>query len=183
LDDRQLVDRLAHGDREAFDSIFRAHYAHLVAFGAGVLHDRSAAEDIAQDVLLDLWRRRAESPVHESLRAYLLRAVRNRSFNELRHARVQRNVEPKLVGQDSVSAAGADRVVAGEIGVALASAVAELPPACRRVFELSRVQGLRYAEIASTLGISIKTVESQMGKALKHLRVRLADWLPENQTP
>jgi RNA polymerase sigma-70 factor (ECF subfamily) len=60
--------------------------------------------------------------------------------------------------------------------------VAELPPACREVFRLSREQGLRYAEIAETLGISIKTVESQMGKALKHLRTRLAAWLPETTT-
>jgi RNA polymerase sigma-70 factor (ECF subfamily) len=69
--------------------------------------------------------------------------------------------------------------VASELRTALAAAVDELPPACREVFELSRGQGLRYAEIATTLGISIKTVESQMGKALKHLRARLAAWLPE----
>ena len=172
---------MAHDDQAAFDIVFRAHYEHLVAFGNGFLHDRQAAEDIAQEVLLDLWRRRAESPVQESLRAYLLRAVRNRSFNELRHARVKRRVEPKLVGEDSVAAAGADRLVANEINGALAAAVAELPPACREVFVLSRVQGLRYAEIASALGISVKTVESQIGKALKHLRVRLADWLPKGR--
>jgi RNA polymerase sigma-70 factor, ECF subfamily len=61
----------------------------------------------------------------------------------------------------------------------LTAAVAELSPACREVFELSRGQGLRYAEIASTLGISVKTVESQMGKALRHLRLRLAAWMPD----
>ena len=77
--------------------------------------------------------------------------------------------------------AGASELVAGELRDALTAAVAELPPGCREVFELSRGQGLRYAEIASTLGISIKTVESQMGKALRHLRMRLAGWFPERK--
>jgi len=54
-----------------------------------------------------------------------------------------------------------------------------LPPACREVFQMSRAHGLRYAEIATTLGISVKTVESQMGKALRHLRSRLSEWLPQ----
>ena len=69
--------------------------------------------------------------------------------------------------------------MAGELRKAITAAVAELPPACREVFMLSRTQGLRYAEIAETLGISVKTVESQMGKALRHMRTRLAQWLPE----
>ena len=92
---------------------------------------------------------------------------------------MRRRAEPDLIGEDSVPASGASLLVAGELRSAIIAAVAELPPACREVFELSRGHGLRYAEIASTLGISIKTVESQMGKALRHLRDRLAAWMPE----
>jgi RNA polymerase sigma-70 factor (ECF subfamily) len=182
MDDRELLERLRAGDQAAFDSIFRSHYAHLVAFAQGLLRDRAAAEDSAQEVMLELWRRRAELVIQESLRAYLLRATRNRSLNQLRHAKVQRNAEPKLVGEDSITATGAGKLVAGELRDALSAAVAELPPACREVFQMSRGQGLRYAEIASTLGISVKTVESQMGKALRHLRMRLSEWLPEGST-
>jgi len=180
MDDRELLDRLRSGDQAAFDSIFRAHYAHLVAFGQGLLHDRTAAEDVAQEVMLELWRRRESLVIQESLRAYLLRATRNRSLNQIRHAKVERNAEPHLVGEESLSATGSSRLVAGELRDALTMAVAELPPGCREVFQLSRGQGLRYSEIASTLGISVKTVESQMGKALRHLRTRLAGWLPES---
>jgi RNA polymerase sigma-70 factor, ECF subfamily len=178
VDDRGLLERLRAGDQAAFDTVFRAHYAHLVAFGQGLLRDRAAAEDAAQDVMLELWRRREEIAITESLRAYLLRATRNRALNQLRHANVAMRAEPHLVSEESVNATGASQLVAGELRDALAAAVSELPPACREVFELSRGQGLRYAEIASTLGISVKTVESQMGKALKHLRSRLAAWLP-----
>jgi RNA polymerase sigma-70 factor (ECF subfamily) len=120
--------------------------------------------------------------IKESLRAYLLRATRNRSLNQLRHAKVERKTEPQLVGEESITATGSGKVIAGEIRDALTAAIAELPPGCREVFQLSRGQGLRYAEIASSLGISIKTVESQMGKALRHLRVRLAEWLPAGDT-
>ena len=132
--------------------------------------------------MLELWKRRADLTIHESLRAYLLRATRNRSLNQLRHVKVQRNAEPHLMGEDSVTATGAGELVAGELRDAprKASAVQEIPPACREVFLLSRGEGLKYAEIAETLGISIKTVESQMGKALRHLRLRLSEWLPSN---
>jgi RNA polymerase sigma-70 factor (ECF subfamily) len=182
MDDRALLERLKSGDEEAFDSMFRDHYPHLVTFGQSLLRDRTAAEDVAQDVMLELWRRRVELNIQESLRAYLLRATRNRSLNQLRHANVERRAEPHLVGEESVNASGASKLVASELRNALTEAVAELPPGCREVFQLSRGQGLRYAEIASTLGISVKTVESQMGKALRHLRTRLAAWLPEGDT-
>jgi RNA polymerase sigma-19 factor, ECF subfamily len=179
MEERALLGRLKSGDQAAFDAIFRAHYAHLVGFAQGMLRDRATAEDVAQEVMLELWRRREDLVISESLRAYLLRATRNRSLNQLRHANVERRAEPRLVGEESVNATGASQLVASELKTALAEAVAELPPACREVFQLSRGQGLRYAEIASTLGISVKTVESQMGKALRHLRGRLAAWLPE----
>lgn len=179
MDDRALLERIKSGDQAAFDSIFRAQYAHLVSFAQSMLRDRAAAEDVAQDVMLELWRRREEIVINESLRAYLLRATRNRALNQLRHANVAKRAEPQLVGEESVHATGASQVIAGELRAALAAAVAELPPACREVFELSRGRGLRYAEIAATLGISVKTVESQMGKALRHLRARLSAWLPE----
>ena len=182
MDDRDLLNRLKAGEQAAFDSIFRIHYAHCVGFAQGLLRDRSAAEDVAQEVMLELWRRRTEVTIQESLRAYLLRATRNRALNQLRHANVQRRAEPHLIGEEAVAPTGASELVAGELQSAITAAIAELPPGCREVFQMSRTQGLRYAEIATTLGISVKTVESQMGKALKHLRNRLAAWLPESST-
>ena len=179
MEERDLLTRLAAGDQSSFDAIFRAHYAHLVGFAQGLLRDRAAAEDVAQEVMLELWRRREAVAIQESLRAYLLRACRNRALNQIRHANVQKRAEPHLMGEEAVSPLGASELVAGELKDAIAAAIAELPPGCREVFQLSRTSGLRYTEIASTLGISVKTVESQMGKALRHLRLRLAAWLPE----
>jgi RNA polymerase sigma-70 factor (ECF subfamily) len=178
LDERELLERIRRGEEEAFDAVFRAHYAPLVGLAEGMLRSRAVAEEVVQDVMLELWRRRESLPVEESLRAYLFRATRNRALNHLRHNRVERRGEPYL-GGERVDRPAAPRVlVEEEIDVALRAALGDLPDRCREVFELSRVHGLRYAEIASTLGISVKTVEAQMGKALRILRERLAPWLP-----
>jgi RNA polymerase sigma-70 factor (ECF subfamily) len=178
VDERELLGRIRQGDEDAFDAIFRAHYPPLVGMAEGMLRSRAVAEEIVQDVMLELWRRRQALPVEESLRAYLFRATRNRALNHLRHRRVERLGEPHAAGAAVDPPRAPAALVEEEIDAALREAVADLPDRCREVFELSRVHGLRYAEIAGALGISVKTVEAQMGKALRLLRERLAPWLP-----
>lgn len=182
IDDRELLARLRAGETSAFDAIFRANYALLVRVSEAMLRERATAEEIAQDVMLELWRRRESLDVTESVRGYLLQATRNRTLNELRHRAIERKSEPQIIESSphlpSTDAAARE----GEIEVALQAAVAELPDRCRQVFELSRVDGLKYAEIATRLGISVKTVEVQMGKALRLLRERLKAWLPAGET-
>jgi RNA polymerase sigma-70 factor (ECF subfamily) len=178
VDERDLVGRIRQGDESAFDAIFREHYAPLVRCAEAMLRRRDVAEEVVQDVLLALWQRRDTLVVEESLRSYLFRATRNRSLNHLRHAAIERRAEPELSSVEPPDAPAPAGLVDEEIQAALRGAVGDLPPRCREVFELSRVHGLRYAEIATTLGISVKTVEAQMGKALRVLRERLAPWLP-----
>lgn len=179
MTDHELLDQLRNGSEQAFDVIFRAYYARLVHFCEAMLNERAPAEELAQDVMLELWRRRTTLVVDTSLQAYLFRACRNRTLNYLRHEKV---VERGAVfaARDTVTPAVGDREMRErEIAAALQQAVGTLPPRCREVFELSRVQGLKYAEIANALNISIKTVEAQMGKALKIVRERLAPFLPD----
>jgi RNA polymerase sigma-70 factor, ECF subfamily len=173
----ELLARIASGDRGAFEQLFREHYAALVRFGEGLLRSRELAEDTVQEVLLNLWRQRETVRVDDSVRAYLFRAVRNRSLNHMRNERVRREAVPQLVLESRESTAADAALGETELESAVRQAVAELPPRCREVFELSRVRGLKYQEIAETLGISIKTVETQMGRALKSLRERLRPYL------
>ena len=176
--DRALLDRLRRGDEAAFDAIFRARYALLVGVAERMLRDRAVAEEVVQEVLLNLWRRRESLAPDEALGPYLVRATRNRALNHLRHLGIERRDAAYAAGPAEAPAAGAQRAVASELAEAVAAAVAELPPRCREVFTLSRARGLSYAEIAEALGISVKTVEAQMGRALRALRERLAPWLP-----
>ena len=127
----RLLDRLKNGDQAAFDTVFRAHYPALVILAQSLLHDRSASEDVVQEVMLELWRRRTTVTIQESLRAYLVRSTRNRALNQIRHANVQKRAEPHLIGEESVAAAGTSGLVAAELRDAITDrrrrAAARLP--------------------------------------------------------
>jgi len=176
--ERDLQERIRAGDEGAFDSVFRTHYAHLVRMAESVIRERALAEEIAQEVMLELWRRRESLDVEQTFRAYLIRSTRNRALNHIRHQRVV-DREAAFAGLESPSSPSAEDEVLGlELERAVRGAIDGLPVNCREVFLLSREQGLKYAEIAAALEISVKTVEKRMGQALSELRERLAPWLP-----
>jgi len=175
--DRALLDRLRAGEQEALHVIFTTHHAQLLGLAQSIVRDRSTAEDVVQDVMLELWRRRDKLVLESSLGGYLMRSARNRALNQLRTRRRER---PESAALNHANPATAHRdVVENEMETAVRAAIAELPERCRQVFELSRMQGLKYAEIAATLGISVKSVETHIGRALRVLRVRLRQWLPD----
>jgi RNA polymerase sigma-70 factor (ECF subfamily) len=181
LDKDDLIERLRKGDEAAFDAIFRAWYPSLVRAAESLVRSRAVAEEVVQDVMLELWKRRENIATDSSPQAYLFQSTRNRSLNYLRHQRVERDAEPQLSRDEGVDSTAHSLVVEEEIHVAMKRAVERLPVRCREVFELSRTHQLKYAEIAEVLGISIKTVEAQMGKALRILREELAPWLSAKQ--
>jgi len=178
MDDPELLGQLRQGSDAAFAAIFRAHYAGLVTSAERLLRERAPAEDVAQEVMLELWRRRETLPADMSLRAYLHQSARNRALNHIRHARVQRQGEPHVRPPTPAPPADAGART-GELQAAMHRAIGDLPPDVRETFQMSRVDLLTYPEIAKVLEISVKTVEARMGRALKLLRERLAPWLPE----
>ena len=177
LDNNDLIERLRGGDEAAFDTIFRAWYPALVRASEALVRSRAVAEEIVQDVMLELWKRRENISHDSSPQAYLFQSTRNRSLNHLRHERVEKNAEPQMTREEATDSTAHSLMVEEEIHVAMKRAVDRLPGRCREVFVLSRTHGLKYSEIAESLGISVKTVEAQMGKALRILREELAPWL------
>ena len=177
MDDRELLARLRQGDEAAYDAIFRQWYAPLVATITALLRDRGPAEEVVQDVMLELWRRRESITFETSLRAYLFQATRNRGLNYLRRQRVETRGEATIAAALPTPEPADSDARESELNVAIQAAIASLPDRCREVFELSRIQGLKYSEIATELGISVKTVEAQMGKALRVMREQLAPWI------
>jgi RNA polymerase sigma-70 factor (ECF subfamily) len=127
--------------------------------------------------MLELWKRREQLAEDSSPQAYLFQSTRNRSLNFVRHEKVAREGEPYATRPEAIDSTAHSSMVEDEMAIAVQRAVTSLPDRCREVFELSRTHGLKYSEIAATLGISVKTVEAQMGKALRVLREQLAPWI------
>lgn len=157
-------------DGEAFmEALYRAYYRSLATAAVRVVQDRAVAEDIVQEVLLQVWKNRETLRITSTYQAYLTRAVLNAA---LRHtARHQRQVawdEARV--PDSGRNTTDEHVHGQEAEAAVAAALATLPPQCRAVFLLSRQDGLSYQQIAEALEVAPKTVENQMGKALRLLR-------------
>jgi RNA polymerase sigma-70 factor, ECF subfamily len=171
------------GDPQAFEALFRAYVEPLCAFVYTYVERQDVAQEIVQDLFCWLWVHRHSLPAMGSVRAYLYSAARNRAINHIRDSRVELQFEATAAGDRhgtpgtcSTHTPSAE-AEAADLAEALSRALRAMPPRCREVFTLTRDQQLSHAEVAQVLGISIKTVEIHMGRALALLRERLAPWL------
>lgn len=162
----------------AIEAAFRAHYTQLCDFVDGYVHSPDVSRDLIQDLFVHLWERADAGDPAPLTSAYLHTAAKNRALKYLRHRGVAaRHAErvgraPRPQGQRADA-----RVRRSETAEAIREAVGDLPDRCREIFLMSREEGLTYAAIAEDLGLSVKTVETQMWRALKSLRERLAPYL------
>lgn len=163
----------------AFVAMVEAHYARLGAFATRLVGSRAAAEDVLHEVLLRIWRRREVFSFQDPL-GYLYQAIRHEADTwHRRHSRELRRTSGEEAGahRPDPRADASHTVEAEELASMLERTVASLPPRRREIFRMQREQGLSYAQIASLLGISVKTVEVQIGYALKAIRQRLGPFL------
>ncbi len=173
--DQSLLIALQQGDQRAFDDLFRLWYAPLCRYAARVLDsDMDEAEDVVQQTFIKLWEQRETLAVTHSIKAYLYKMVHNRSLNRLRDAQTRRRHAENSVALGNDAAPPSE---IPEVQAALQKALNQLPTECRRIFELSRFEELKYREIADQLNLSVKTVETQMGKALRLLRTHMAEFM------
>lgn len=161
-------------DRHSFELLFRKFFPALMAFAGKFLPDEDDAREVVHKVFISLWEKRESLDTSTSLKAYLFKSVHNRSLNVIRdRKKISSEEVPDIAGEINVEA----QMNAMELEDKINEVIQGLPEKCREVFELSRFEGLKYGEIAEKLGISVKTVENQMSKALKVLREKLADYL------
>jgi RNA polymerase sigma-70 factor (family 1) len=178
-EESEWVEAIRAGDPSAFEALFHAYHAGMCAFAYRYLGARDLAEEIAQEVFLCVWERRETWHISTSVRSYLLTAVRNAALSYLRHERVVRRRQTEIPEAQVTFAASPEvRALEAETITAVQEAIGRLPERCRLVFTLHREQGLTYNEVAEVLGVSPRTVEVQIGRALKTLRKRLAHHRP-----
>jgi RNA polymerase sigma-70 factor (ECF subfamily) len=171
------VEKIRAGDAAAFERLFTMYCQPLIRFARRYVQDTGVAENIVQDVFLNIWSNRSRLDPSSKIRTYLYTAVRNQALKHLRHLDVEQRAAERLQPMDHPARTPEHERHDREIAAAVHQSLEALPEKCRIIFSMNRFDHLTYAEIAEIQGISIKTVETQMGRALKFLRKRLAHLL------
>ncbi len=174
-DEEKIWRAIQQKDEQAFEQYYKEHYRIFFLAACGYLKDAGVAEEIVNDVFLKLWESAGTIQIESSLKAYIYRAVINRSLNELnktkRDQQNQKEFSRRPEGSVEIKA-----MEDNELKISLYKAVDQLPEQCRKVFRMSRFEGLKQQEIADRLDISIKTVKNHITHALKQLSKVLTDW-------
>ncbi len=174
--DNEIIEKLRQGDQKVLKHLFDVYFRDLLICSLKYVINSDIAEEIVQDVFIQIWKNRKVIQIKKSLSSYLFTSVKNRSLNHIKskHARMQ-FVELGSA-EIKISAGPADEtLISGEMKASIQEAINTLPPKCRIIFNLSRNAEMSTAEIAGELNISVKTVHAQIGIALKKIREHLKD--------
>ncbi len=171
------INKFKEGDIHVFELIFNSYYKSLVNYANTLLNDADEAEDIVQQAYIMLWEKRSALEIHTSLRAFLYKSVYNASLNKIKQQKV-RSAYAKGVQVNNNIGVHHEQLVEKELQKRIDEAIDLLPEQCSKIFKMSRFEQMKYHEIAGQLGLSIKTIENQMGKALKILREQIKEYLP-----
>ncbi len=165
---------MVEGDKDAFRFFFEKYYSDLCNLVNLYLHDSVVTEEIVQDIFIYLWEKKENIKIESSLKSYLLRASKNRTLNYIRNEKIKLGVYNHFNEFNEVVTEMPDSVMdSSQLREVINAAIDSLPDRCREVYILGKEKSMSYKEISEELGISVKTVEVQMGKALKKLREQL----------
>lgn len=179
MKDLLLIDGLGRRDKVIFDYIFNYYYSSLCAFAMQYLHNREAVEDLVQDFFVTVWLEAPRMHVTTSLKSYLFAGVKNRCLDFQKHHKVTEKYKAFILFAAENEDDSFDHYFAeSELRLAIEKSMTKLPPRCREIFELSRLNNLSNQEISDKLGISKRTVELQISNSLKILRKELVEFLP-----
>ena len=174
--DNEIIRRIHQGDIKQFETLFRSSYASLVIYAKTLIKDHDIAEEIVQDLFFRFWQNKEKIQIESSLNGYLFRSVHNSCLHYIEHQKVVERHEQELSFNLSPgSESPADILQYKELQARIARTIEKLPERCGQIFCMNRFEGLKYKEIAEKLSVSVKTVEANMGRALKEFRKALAE--------
>lgn len=180
----KLLKELKAGKEEAYMYLFKKHYKPLCLYAFQYVSDKYISEAIVSDLFFYIWEKRKELQITQSLRAYLVRATKNRCLNYLKRKTLTEYLDPDT---DTYSFSDKDEntlhldnpltlLIEKELDIKMQESLATLPPATRQIFEYSRFENLKYNEIAEKMNVSTDVVKYHIKKALSRLREDLKDY-------
>lgn len=172
--DVEIIKAIGKGNTAAFQQVFNAYYESLCRYAFTILKDSDEVEDIVQSLFLKIWEKRERLDIKNTIRSYLFKAVYHQCLNQLEHRTVKLKHQMHTTHEMQAESQLPD-TFPHELEENIIAAINGLPAQCRSIFMMSRYGELRYAEIARKLNISVNTVENQISKALKILRLKLRD--------
>lgn len=179
LKDLIIIEGLERNDKVVFDYVFNYYYSSLCAFSMQYIDSRNSVEDLVQDFFVYLWVEAPRLKIKSSLKSYLFTAIKNRCLDYQKHHKIIEKYRTYLLFSSDKEDDSTEQFFAeSELRQAIQTSLAKLPPRCREIFELSRLNGLSNQEIAEKLDLSKRTVELQVSNSLKILRKELAEFLP-----
>ena len=174
--DNKLFLQIKKGNKSSFEELFKTYYAPLCLFARNYINDPDECEEIVQGFFMKLWDDRAKIDITTSLKSYLFSSIRNRCLNQIKHEKIKQEYQAEVINKSSVDSYSSNYFMEVDLMNKINESINSLPKRRREIFILSREHGLKYREIAEQLGISIKTVETQMGQARKDLRAKLKNY-------
>jgi RNA polymerase sigma-70 factor, ECF subfamily len=169
-----IFSRMVEGDKNAFRFFFEKYYTDLCNLVNIYIHDEAMAEEIVQDIYIYFWEKKGKIQIESSVKAYLLKASKNKSLNFLRNEKNRLSIHERIrEASETTYEMPANAMDAAQLRELIENAVKNLPEKCGEIYRLAKEKELTYKEIAEQHDISVKTVENQMGIALKKLRDHL----------
>ena len=182
MPEHEHMTTLITGDKRLFEEIYRTYYPVLYNYAASITKDQTMAEDAVSEVFLKLWEGKDSLVIESSLKSFLFKSVYHQCLNALKHVRVENKYRDFFLHHPPLSEEETDYPLSGvienEINAILHQTIGQLPEQCRKIFIMSRIDGMKHEEIARELNVSINTVRTQIHRALGKLRIALKDFLP-----
>jgi len=177
INDLFVIRKIKEGDLKVFENVFRNYYTPLCFYAMSITGRMDTAEDIVQELFYVIWKDRENLSVYKSLKGYLYGAVRNRALQHEEHRQVQQKHREAVQRKGEISEPAPDEELEyKELNKIINDTLDKMPERRRRIFRLNRLEKKKYTEIATLLAISIKTVEAEMTKALRSLRLEIENY-------
>jgi|AntAceMinimDraft_16_1070373.scaffolds.fasta_scaffold12988_2 RNA polymerase sigma-70 factor (ECF subfamily) len=173
----ERINKIKNGNIKEFEFFFRELYEPLLRYANSITNNENDSEEIVQEIFLNLWKNRKSIKITSSLSAYLYRSVYNNCLQQIKRNKLNTKYQQYAMSQINQPIEPIEELRYNELNKKVFEVLNELPENCQTIFKLSRFHGLKYREIAKKLSISIKTVEANMNKALKHFRENMRDYV------